>query len=83
MTNPYTLEFISKQKAEKKAEILDSQKRMQDLTQQLFAPTQSKNKMDSIMQHINMGMATYDGIMTGLKILRRVQAFFRSKKKPS
>lgn len=37
--------------------------------------------MDNMMQHINAGIAAYDGLMTGLKILRRVRGFFSRNKK--
>lgn len=78
---PYSIELIAQRKKEKREEILASKKRMQNLAQQLFSPTKSDNKIDSMMQHVNMGIAAYDGIMTGIKILRRVQSFFSKKKK--
>ena len=79
----YSIELINQQKKKKREEIRASKKRMQELTQQLFSPTQSDNKIDNFMQHVNMGIAAYDGIMTGVKILRRVQHFFNKKKKRS
>lgn len=54
---------------------------MQTLAQDLFAPNESKNKLDGLMQHVNMGIAAYDGIMTGIKILHRVRGFFDRKKR--
>ena len=39
------------------------------------------NRIDSLMQQINMGIAAYDGLMTGIKILRRVRGFFGGKNK--
>lgn len=33
------------------------------------------------MQQINMSIAAYDGLMTGIKILRRVRGFFGGKNK--
>lgn len=77
----YTIELISQKKEEKRAEIQASQKRMQHISQELFSPTRSDNKIDSMMQHINMGIAAYDGIMTGIKVLRRIQNFFSQKRK--
>ena len=71
----YSVESIAQRRAEKKEEIL------QNLTQELFAPQKSKNQMDNMMQHINAGIAAYDGLMTGLKILRRVRGFFSRNKK--
>ena len=70
----YSVESIAQRRAEKKEEILRSKARIQNLTQELFAPQKS-------MQHINAGIAAYDGLMTGLKILRRVRGFFSRNKK--
>ena len=81
--NHYTLEMIRQQRIDKKKEILQSKEQMLHLAHQLFAPPQSKNKFEGMMQHVNMGIAAYDGLMTGIKVLRRVRAFFgrRQKKK--
>ena len=76
----YTLEDIIARKQAKRKEILQSKENMQTLAQDLFAPNESKNKLDGLMQHVNMGIAAYDGIMTGIKILRRVRGFFDRKK---
>ena len=77
----YSVESIAQRRAEKKEEILRSKARIQNLTQELFATQKSKNQMDNMMQHINAGIAAYDGLMTGLKILRRVRGFFSRNKK--
>lgn len=80
----YTIETIRQQRLDKKAKILQSKQQMYHLTHQLFNPPQSKNKFEGMMQHVNMGIAAYDGLMTGIKILRRIRTFFgsgRSKKK--
>ena len=74
--NHYTLEMIRQQRIDKKKEILQSKEQMLHLAHQLFAPPQSKNKFEGMMQHVNMGIAAYDGLMTGIKVLRRVRAFF-------
>lgn len=77
----YSIDDIRKRRLAKREELKLSKDRMQDLTQQLFAPQQGKNKIDSLMQQVNMGIAAYDGLMTGIKILRRVRGFFAGKKK--
>ena len=77
----YTLEDIIARKQAKRKEILQSKENIQTLAQDLFAPNESKNKLDGLMQHVNMGIAAYDGIMTGLKILRRVRGFFDRKRR--
>ena len=77
----YTLEDIIARKQAKRKEILQSKECLQTLAQDLFAPNESKNKLDGLMQHVNMGIAAYDGIMTGIKILRRVRGFFDRKRR--
>lgn len=77
----YTLEMIRQQRLDKKAEILQSKQRMYQLAHQLFNPPQSKNKFEGMMQHVNMGIAAYDGVMTGIKVLQRIRTFFGSKKR--
>ena len=77
----YTLEMIRQQRSDKKAEILQSKQRMYQLAHQLFNPPQRKNKFEGMMQHVNMGIAAYDGVMTGIKVLRRIRTFFGSKKR--
>lgn len=79
--NHYTLEMIRQQRIDKKKEILQSKEQMLHLAHQLFSPPQSKNKFEGMMQHVNMGIAAYDGLMTGIKVLRRVRAFFGSGKR--
>lgn len=79
--NHYTLEMIRQQRIDKKKEILQSKEQMLHLAHQLFAPPQSKNKFEGMMQHVNMGIAAYDGLMTGIKVLRRVRTFFGSGKR--
>ena len=76
----YTLEDIIARKQAKRKEILQSKEYLQTLAQDLFAPNESKNKLDGLMQHVNMGIAAYDGIMTGIKILRRIRGFFDRKR---
>lgn len=77
----YTLDMIRQQRLNKKTEILQSKQRMYQLAHQLFNPAQSKNKFEGMMQQVNMGIAAYDGVMTGIKVLRRIRTFFGSKKR--
>ena len=68
---PYTINGIIRRRLEKKEEIRQSKERMQHITQELFAPQKSKTKIEGLMQHVNTGIAAYDGIMTGMKIFNR------------
>lgn len=80
----YSIQIISERKNNKKAELRASKEKIHELTQNLFSPPETKNKMDLIMHHFNTGIAAYDGIMTGVKIYRRIKGYFsgRKHKKP-
>lgn len=77
----YSVEIISQLRVQKKQELRDSKERIQRLTENLFAPQQSKNKMENIMQHVNAGIAAYDGLRTGIMIFQRIHRFFNRKKR--
>ena len=65
----------------KRDEIRKSAAKMQSIGSQLFAPQRSTSRAEGIMQSINAGIAAWDGVMTGIRVMRRVQSFFRKKKK--
>ena len=46
-----------------------------------FAPVEQKGGVEGIMQHINTGIAVYDGVRTGIKIMQRIRGYFLKKKK--
>ena len=72
----YSVEIISQLRAQKKQELRESKERIQLLTQDLFSPQKSKNKMENMMQHINAGIAAYDGLRTGIMIIPTHTPFF-------
>lgn len=76
----YSVEIISQLRAQKKQELRDSKERIQRLTEDLFAPQQSKNQMENIMQHVNAGIAAYDGLRTGIMIFQRIHRFLTERK---
>lgn len=71
-----TLEEIAKRKAGKKEQIEKSKERMMKITHDLFVPAKPQNNFEGIMQNINAGIAAYDGLMTGIRIFRRIRSFF-------
>lgn len=79
-TTKYSIQIISDRKNSKKTELRASKERIHELTQNLFSPPETKSKMDLMMHHFNTGMAAYDGIMTGVKIYRRIKEIFSGKK---
>lgn len=78
-THTYTIEEINRLREEKKNEVRQSKERLIQLGQQLFAPHESKGKLDNLMQQVNMGIAAYDGVMTGIKVLRRIRSYFKKR----
>lgn len=76
-----TLEVIAQRKAQKLEEVRQAKLEMADTLHQLFAPVENKGGMEGIMQHVNTGIAVYDGVRTGIKIMQRIRSLFRSRKR--
>lgn len=73
-----TLEDIAQRKAELQKRIQDKKEKIKGLSHELFAPLEpATNKANAIMRAFNTGMALYDGALTGVKIIRRIQKLFR------
>lgn len=73
-----TLEMIRQQKAEKLAEIRASKQRISDKARGLFHPSESSNgSANALMSNFSSGMAIFNGVMTGFKIIKRIRSFFR------
>ncbi len=75
----YTLEIICQQKAEKLAEIRASKQRMSESVRQLFKPEETMEGAHAVMHNFNSGIAIFNGIMTGFKIIKRIRNFFRKR----
>lgn len=75
----YTLEIICQQKAEKLAEIRASKQRMSESVRQLFKPEETMEGAHAVMHNFNSGIAIFNGIMTGFKIIKRIRKFFRKR----
>lgn len=76
-----TLEVIAQLKKEKLEELRQSRQNMSETVHELFAPTEQQAGVEGIMHHVHTGMAIYDGVRTGIKIMQRIRGFFRKKKK--
>lgn len=73
-----TLEDIARLKAEKLEEIREQKKAMTRTTHRIFAPlAPAASKGDALMRSFNTGMAVFDGVMMGLKIMKKIRRFFR------
>lgn len=78
---PVTLEEITRRKNEKKEEVRKLKAQMTQTMREMFAPEENKGGAMGIVQHIGTGIAVYDGIMTGIKVMRRVRGFFTRKRR--
>ena len=60
-------------------EITQAQKRaMTATTREIFSPlAPTANKADSLMRSFNTGMAIFDGVVLGIKIMKKMRTYFR------
>lgn len=76
-TEILTLEDLQQQKAEALEELRAQQQIMADTARNLFAPiAPAADKGTAIMRAFNTGMAVFDGVMLGVKLMRKVRKIF-------
>lgn len=80
-TPTLTIESIVLQKKELKKQ-LDAQKGvMTEKARELFAPLKpAANKGNAVMRAFNTGMAVFDGVMLGVKMMRKMRNMFHGKR---
>ena len=77
-TEILTLEDLQQQKAEALEELRAQQQIMADTARNLFAPiAPAADKGTAIMRAFNTGRAVFDGVMLGVKLMRKVRKIFR------
>lgn len=77
----YSLEQLSLLKAAKLKELRDQKKAMTQTAKNIFAPVAPvASKGDAIMRSFNTGMAIFDGIVLGVKVMRNVRRLFHKKR---
>ena len=80
-TTPVTLESIARKKAELLQEIRLQKEVMAGLTQEIFAPLEpATNKANAMMRAFNTGMAVFDGIVLGVKVMKKFKRLFGRKR---
>lgn len=80
-SHKYTLEEIAERKQALLDEIRIQKKTMTSITREIFAPlAPATTKADSIMRSFNTGMAVFDGVVMGVKIIRKVRTYFKKLK---
>lgn len=73
-----TLESLRMQKLEALEELRAQKQIMADTAQTLFAPlAPAADKSTSVLRAFNTGMAIFDGVMTGVKLMRKIRNAFR------
>ncbi|EKU89276.1 hypothetical protein [Bacteroides oleiciplenus] len=76
-----TLESIAQRKGEVRKKLHLQKQIMTDTARELFAPlAPAADKGNAIMRAFNTGMAVFDGVMLGLRMMKRVRRMFSSKK---
>ena len=76
-TQEITLEEISKRKEALLKEIRQQKELMKATAADLFAPVKPAGKADAIMHSINSGIAVFDGVMLGMKVIKRIRKPFQ------
>lgn len=77
ITTPFTLESIALQKVELLQRIHVQKNVMTELARDIFAPlAPAADKTNSMMRAFNTGMAVFDGVMMGLRIMRKIKTLF-------
>ena len=77
-TQKITLEDIARRKEEVLIELRVQKENMAATAKEIFAPlAPAASAGSSLMRSFNTGMAIFDGVMMGIKIMRKVRSMFR------
>lgn len=75
-----TLEEIARRKAETLTQIRSQQKAMTATARDIFAPlVPAASAGSAMMRSFNTGMAIFDGVMMGLKIMKKIRSIFQKR----
>lgn len=72
--------YIRTRKNEIRNEIRESNMRMKGSMQAMFAAPKATNKMESFFNIVDQGMAVYDGVMLGMRVMRNIRRIFGRKR---
>ena len=75
-TPKVTLEEIAQRKEELLLEIQQQKQQIVTLAQEIIAPLTPSPTGNPFMKSIRTGMAVYDGVILGLKIMKKVRYLF-------
>jgi hypothetical protein len=75
-----TLEMIQQMRREKLKEIRAAGKTIKNTTSGIFSPQERQTGVNGLMQQVGTGIAIYDGVMTGIKIIRQIRKMFKRRR---
>ena len=75
-----TLEIIKQMRREKLKEIRAAGTTIKNTTHGIFSPQERQTRVNGLMQHVGTGIAVYDGIMTGIKLIRQIRKMFKRRR---
>lgn len=76
-----TLAYIRTRKAELRKEIQICNENIRTTTKTMFAPPKANNKMESFFNILDQGMAVYDGVILGMRVMRNFRRIFGRKRR--
>lgn len=75
-----TLNDIARRKEELLEEIRAQQKTMATTARSIFAPlAPAASKGNAMMRSFNTGMAIFDGVMLGIKMMKKIRSLFSNR----
>lgn len=74
-----TLEEIAQRKTELRKEIAEQKSRITITTRNIFAPLIPSPSGNPLMKSFNTGLAIFDGVMMGFKIIKSIKRYFRNR----
>lgn len=79
-TQKITLEDIARRKEEILVEIRVQKDAMTTTAKEIFAPLAPvASSGNSLMRSFNTGMAIFDGVMMGIKIMKKIRSLFQNR----
>ncbi len=77
----YSMLYIEAEKARVRAEMKKLRLRMKDKADDLLAPPPENTRTQRVMNAIERGVALWDGLWTGYKVVKVLSLFLPGKKK--
>ena len=53
---------------------------IKNTTHGFFSPQERQTGVNGLMQHVGTGIAIYDGVRTGIKIIRQIRKMFKRRR---